>query len=79
MVWDIVAKLFQDFFAILFGATTFRRLRDKTMILISVILPGLMKKELMSLSGRNSWNLFLENLIVDWLVLEISKKYFLNV
>ena len=37
-----------------------------------------MKKELMSISGRKSLNLFLENLIVDWIVLEIFARYLLN-
>ena len=37
-----------------------------------------MKKELMSISGRKSLNLFLESLIVDWIVLEIFARYLLN-
>ena len=38
-----------------------------------------MKKVLMSISGRKSWNLFLDNWIVDWIELETFIKYLLNV
>ena len=37
-----------------------------------------MKKKLISLSERKSWNLFLENLIEDWSMLEICIKYLLH-
>ena len=37
-----------------------------------------MKKELMSISGRKLWNSFLENVIVDWIQLEIFIKNVLN-
>ena len=63
---------------ILLGPTAFRGLRDKTIFLISILSTGFMKKELISISGRKSWNLFLENLIVDWIELEIFIKYLLN-
>ena len=61
------------FVKILLGSTAFRRLRDKIIFWISVLSTGFMKKELMSVSGRKLWNLFVENLIVDLIVLEIFK------
>ena len=38
-----------------------------------------MKKELVSKSRRKSSNLFLENLIVGWIELDIFIKYLLNI
>ena len=58
--------------------TAFSGLRDKIIFLISVLSTGFMKKELISISRKKSWNLFLENLIVDWIGLEIFLKYLLN-
>ena len=42
---------------------SFRGLRDKIIFLISILSTGFMKKESNSISGRKSWNLFLENLM----------------
>ena len=66
---------FKIFVGILTG---FRWLRHKMIFLISVLWTGFMKKEVMSISGRNLLNLFLENLIIDQMVLEIFTKYLLN-
>ena len=57
---------------------SFRGLRDKIIFLISILSTGFMKKESISISGRKSWNLFLENLTVDWIELEIFINYLLN-
>ena len=56
---------FKTFVGILLGPTAFRWFRDKIIFLISILSSGFMKKELISISRRKSWNLFLENLIVD--------------
>ena len=69
---------FKIFVGILLGPTAFRGLRDKKIFLISILSTGFMEKELTSISRRKSWNLFLENLIVDWIELEILIKYLLN-
>ena len=55
----------KTFVGILLGSTACRGLRDKIIFWISILSNGFMKKELMFVLGRKSWNLFLENLIVD--------------
>ena len=69
---------FKIFVGILLEPTALRRLRDKIIFWISILSTGFMKKELMSVSGRKLWNLFIENLIVDWIVLEMFMKCLLN-
>ena len=64
------------FVGILLEPTTFRGLGDKIIFWISILSTGFVKKK--SKSGRKSWNLFLENLIVDSIDLEIYIKYLLN-
>ena len=80
MNWLEISLLnnFKIFVGILLGPTAFRGLRHKILFLISTLSTGFKKKELISISGRKSWNLFLENLIVDWIEPEIFIKCLLN-
>ena len=77
--FDILLRInFVIFVGILLGPTAFTGLRGKTIIWIFILSTGFMKKELLSISGRKLWNLCLENLIVDWIVLENFPKNLLN-
>ena len=58
--------------------TAFRVLRDKIIFWVCVLAAGFMKNELMSTSQRKLWNLFLGNLIVDWMMLKIFTSYSFN-